>query len=293
MSTRLPSPPTAPRRPINADVPDVVRTRRGWYPRWWLLSAYLCTLIVVVGALLWAFAPCNMHGSFNSLCEGHAWQPWQIVASIWAVFLVSYFLFLIFGMGPIEMPAYAPDEQKQQSDDFIRFLKAISEFGPMSTMLILYGFVVLIGIFLMWFLNGLQPAIYALATIYVFVAHCCDFHRRSAGDRVARLLVYAFFTFVLAVIVLFGMDRSWPFGDMHWIVLATVVMVFVLCIVIAFFTRRAQRSRAAELARLQPAQQTAQQQLEASLAGTITPGYIVRSFWPLSMFFPNGVNRTV
>lgn len=174
---------------LNRNVVDIGRNRRGWYPRWWILSALFINASVVVCYLCWWYIPCHAQDP-NSLdvvgyvCTnvGHInWPPWLQIVAIWLLFLLGWLVAYLFGMRPLE-------RLDTRRGLMSKFLRAISNFHGLRMVLIVYGG--LTSLFILFLLLGrhLQPISFALGSIIVFVGICAFFYspvprqRRRAGN---------------------------------------------------------------------------------------------------------------
>lgn len=185
-----------PGQAIDQNVPDVTRRYRGWYPRWWFLSAIFCALLI--GALkLIEYLACTPHSSIL-LCQIDTWNDWRqeiVVSILWLIFLAGWFCSYIFGVGPIEIT--------KQHSPIMRMFKAISQVGPVSFLLLIYGAIAFVGIIISWLTNHFNPTLFALASIIIFTANCNFLHRRLPEERRSFIIGYGVFAlFCLAVMFL-------------------------------------------------------------------------------------------
>lgn len=171
------------------DVVDIGRGRRGWYPRWWILSALFINATAVVCYLCWWYIPCHAQdpNSFDIVgyvCDsvGHtSLPPWLQIGAIWLLFLLGWLVAYLFGMRPLE-------RLDQRRGLVARFLRNISNFHGLRLVLVIYGG--LTSLFILFLMLGrhLQPVPFALGVIIVFVGVCAFFYnptpRRSSRERI-------------------------------------------------------------------------------------------------------------
>lgn len=248
--------------------PDPGQPYRGWYPRWWLLSALLCAVVI---GLLRVLQPVICAGRLaqSQLCGINTWTDWRqglIVAAIWLMFLLGWLAAYVFGVGIIEI------SQKHRRTPAVRVIRALSEFRALHVLLLIYGIVALCVIIVTWFLNVFQPVGYALSCIVVFVGNSSFLYRREPGERRLLLVAYG----VLAVVAMAVMLGS---GLFQPIIFSTEVIIFLAGI--WFLFRRPQASSAATPL-------TAEERLAQANAGASRPGNIFRDL--LRSWFRNNPN---
>jgi len=189
-----PAPPVqntlAPSQAIDQKRLAITRQYSVWYPRWWLLSAFFCTLLIGILKLIeyWTCTPPTA-----LLCQIDSWTDWRqviVVGIIWLIFLLGWLFAFNLGVRPIEIA-------KQQSP-ITRFFRAISQFGTISLLLLVYGIIALACIIVIWVFNRFNPTIFALASIIIFVANYNFLYKRSLEERRSFIITYA----VLALICL-------------------------------------------------------------------------------------------
>src|SRR5438552_3563787 len=105
---------------------DISRPYRGWYPRWWLLSAFFSSLMIGIWALVGHFV-CGPATTANALiCQVQVWSDWRIclpVVAIWVLFLLGWLIAFMLGTGPLEI-------SKQKNNPITNFLRVVSDFQP-------------------------------------------------------------------------------------------------------------------------------------------------------------------
>lgn len=251
-----------PNQEVNRDGPNVVRHRGGWYPRWWIISAFFCSTLIIFTILFGRFLPCFTTNAY--LCHVDTWYPVLQVLLIWSIFIIFWWLALLFGLGPIEVPG-------RERSQIARFFRSVSEFGPLHLLLMIYGSVALCGLAAMWLLDRTTPLAFAVASIVVFVANCSLFQQSTGRERRRYLIGYgvlALIALVLTLLYRLQSEAETPF------ILAE--LLFIGIGIRAIFWRP------------RPARQlTAQEELDENIAQAASPLYILRSAWPFNRFFPN------
>ena len=188
---------------------------RGWYPRWWLLSALYCAVLIGLIRLLQSFM-CVNQATASPFCQLDSWTDWRqgmVVALVWLIFLLGWLLTYVFGVKPIEF--------KQSRAPLPSFLKAISQFRAVYILLLIYAVVALCAIIVMWLLRAFHPLTFALYSVIIFVANSHFFHRMEREGRLRYLLGYAILA-IVCMIVMFIANLFQPviFGAEAIIVIA-------------------------------------------------------------------------
>jgi hypothetical protein len=169
---------------------------RGWYPRWWLLSAMFCG--VLLGLLLLSQRIVCQGGQTTALlCQVGNWTDWReggSVALIWVIFLLGWLVTYVNFVRPIEF--------KHSHAPLPRFFKWISQFRAVYSPLLIYAGMALCGIIFMLILKSFHPLAFAFCTIVVFVANCQFFHRITPLQRRRYLLGYAILALVCIIVTL-------------------------------------------------------------------------------------------
>src|SRR5579863_7826958 len=181
----LPDPPPRATVPLpgqtqttNLDPPDPSAPYRGWYPRWWLLSAIFCSIFI---ALFTLFQPyiCSLRASLTPLCQINTWNDWReyvVVAGIWALYLIGWLLGLLFGFSTIEVT-------QPHRSAIATALRSMSEFKTIYEPIYIVGTLAFFTIVVCWYFNWYQPIFFAYSSIVVFVAVCCFMYRSDPLDR--------------------------------------------------------------------------------------------------------------
>ena len=174
--------------PNQATDQDKIRQYSGWYPRWWLLSAIFCALLIGTLKLVeyWTCAPPTA-----LLCQIDSWTDWRqevVIGIIWLIFLLGWRLAFILGVKPIEIA--------KQRSPIAGFFREISQFEAIYFLLLTYGIIAFICIIAICISNHFNPTIFAFASIVVFVANCSFFYKISLEERHSFIIAYA----VLALI---------------------------------------------------------------------------------------------
>ncbi len=238
---------------------------RGWYPRWWLLSAIVCSILI---ALFTTFQPfiCSMKASLAPLCQINSWSDWReylVVAVIWLVFLIGWYIGLVFGFRTIEVT-------KPHRNGISSVLHAISEFKTIYGLLYILGTLAFFAIVVRWYLNWYQSIVFAYCSIVVFVAVSCFMYRCDPDERRMYVSGTGIFAIMCAVIMLW-------IGPFQPVILTTEIIIAIVGI-----SRLFRRPR-------QPAQSptlTPQQLLAMTNARAITPGAVSRALF-IAIFRPN------
>lgn len=249
-----------PNPPINRDVPNIVGNRGGLYPRWWILSAFITSILAVLLLLLGPHIACSATGN---LCHFASWHPVIQVLVIWLAFILIWLLALIFGIGSIEVP-------RRERSRAAEFISSASEFGPLHLLLLIFGGLALCGLIAMWILDSTTGLAFAFCSIVVYVANASLFFRRTGYQQRNSLIGYGILGLLgLVLTLLYRLQdpREQPF----YLAEALLIIAGIWAI---FWRPR-------------PAQETAQEQWDANLAQTTSPLYILRSFWPFNRLFPN------
>jgi len=249
-SPTRPIPPVAQNQAIDTNVPDAGAAKRGWFPRWWLLSALFCCVLVGFVAVLLPVI-CSARASKAFLCQVNTWTDWQqgiIVGGIWLLFLIGWVIAHVFGVGTIEV-------SREYRGSIANILRTISEFETTYVLLYIYGVLAFWAIVIMWYLNRFQSAAFALCSLIVFVGSSCFLYRHSPSDR--RLYLIG-----AAILSLFCIAVMFWIGPVQQDILAAEIL-FVLIAVVSLFRRIPN-----------PPAQNPVQALAAARARAITPGQV-------------------
>ncbi len=249
-----------PDPPVNQNVPDIVGNRGGLYPRWWILSAFVTSILAIMVLLLGPYFPCSATGN---LCHLTTWNPVVQVLVIWAAFILIWLLALIFGVGSIEVP-------RREVSRLAEFIRSVSEFGPLHPLLLIFGAIALCALAVMWIVDSTSPFAFAFCSIVVFIANASYFFRHNGRQQRGYLIGYG--VLALAALILTLLFRLQSDMEPYFLAEALLIGIGVWAI---FWHPRPTR------------QLTAQEQLDQSNAQARRPLYILRSFWPINRFFPN------
>jgi len=193
--------------PSQADQNRLAITRRysGWYPRWWLLSAIFCTLLIGTLRLI-KYLTCTSTQSTALLCQIDSWTNWTnwtdwrqeiVVGIIWLIFLLGWLFAFKLGVGPIEIA--------KQRSPITKFFRAISQFETIYLLLLVYGIIALACILIICGFGKFNPIVFSLASIVVFIANCSFLYKRSLEGRHLFIITYAALAFIcLGVMFLSG-----------------------------------------------------------------------------------------
>lgn len=259
-------PPPQPDQPVNQNVPNVVGMRGFFYPRWWVLSGFFMSIILLLAYCFGRFFPCSETGP---LCSFTSWQPVFQVAATWLVFLLIAGLAFLLGLGSIELPA-------RKRSPIALFFRSLSEFGPLSLLLQLYALVALSLLITMWLLNRSTPLAFAYLAMVIFVGNASFFHQsllqgHTLRDRRRYLLGYGvagLLSIPVTALYRAANPAFWPYLLAGFLLLASGV--------------------AASFWRPRPVRQlTEQERLEAAIAPAGRPGFLLRNAWPFNRIFPN------
>ena len=253
----MPTPPPKATTPLPGQTqpaqprkPDLSAPYRGWYPRWWLLSAIFCGIII---GLFTVFQPaiCTARPSFGWVCQINTWNDWReflVVAVIWAIFLVGWLLGFMFGVSTIEVT--------QPHRPFIAVaLRAMSEFKTIYEPLYIMGTLAFFAIVVCWYRNWYQSTVFGYCSIVVFVAVSCFMYRCKLEERRQYFVGAGFFAIICGIVMLL-------FGPVQPVILTIETIIAIVGIWRIF--RRPQP----------PANLTAQQLLAAEHAQAIAPGAV-------------------
>lgn len=205
--------------------PDPSAQYRGWYPRWWLLSAFFC-YIFFGGAMLLQPVLCLGRLSASAACQFSTWTDWRqgiVVIVIWFLFLVGWVFSHILGVRYIE-------RTQAQRTAVGSALRLISEFKIVYPPLYIYGMLAFAAIVAVWITNRFESVFFALSSITVFVVNSCYLYTRQPEDRRVYMLGYIILAIVgIALLIIVG-----PFQPiMFW----SMVAVIVVSLVVYFWTR--------------------------------------------------------
>lgn len=249
-----------PDPPVNQNVPDVVGNRGGLYPRWWILSAFVTSILAIMVLLLGPHFPCSAAGN---LCHFTTWNPVVQVLIVWAAFILIWLLALILGVGSIEVP-------RREVSRPAEFVRSISEFDPLHPLLLIFGAIALCALVAMWVVDSATPFAFAFCSIVVFIANASHFFRHTGRQQRSYLIFYGVLALIALILTLLFRLQS----EMESYFLAEALL-FGIGVWAIFWHPRPAR------------QLTAQEQREQSNAQARRPLYILRSFWPINRFFPN------
>ncbi len=235
---------------IDSNPQDPAVRYRGWYPRWWLLSAIFCFFFVGMLALIQSLT-CRVAVSGGLLCQINTsvgWQQGTIVALIWILFLFGWLIAYVFGVGTIEVT-------QQHRTAIVTIIRSISDFKIVYVILYLYSPLALLSIFITWHFNRFDPITFALSSMLLFLASACFLNNRGPLERRSYLLGYI----VLAIICMIVLIWLGPF---QLVMFTSEIIIILVCIVIYW------RSRGLAVP---------QASLAANNAATVTPGRVFMS----------------
>ncbi|GHO81414.1 hypothetical protein KSD_91850 [Ktedonobacter sp. SOSP1-85] len=247
---------------------DIIRQYAGWYPRWWLLAAFLCTFTIVAGMLTWDGLLCpSARISSNDALICHVPNvPYLLqILLIWLLFGLLWLLIFTFGFKLAELPT-------DQPGTLGRILHACTAFEPLYPALLAQGAISWLLINIMWWRDNSPPIPFALLAISVFIAHCSLFHHSPPARHRLYLSTYGLLCLLLLLAeVLFKRNFQAHLGD-EWLLL-TIEILLVFVGIGAIFWRS------------QPTRPT-RHQLPASMNASISPLTVLSSLWPFNHLFP-------
>jgi hypothetical protein len=214
----LPSqPPGAqnPPPPQQQAIPDRTRPYRGWYPRWWLLAALLCALLIGLVQVL-QVPLCKNDFAASNFCTFTTWTDWRqivVIASSWVLMGLFWLITFLTGVGPIEV--------KRSRDDLPRFIRWISEFKAVGNLFPIYAFFALAAFITMYWLNTVPTLTFVLCSIVLFVANCFFFYKQDPLSRRRYLVGYA-------VLALIGIAVMWRVNRFQLTLLTGEVVIVLV-----------------------------------------------------------------
>lgn len=251
---------------INRNVPNIARGKLGWYPRWWIISALLSSIVIVLIALIAPYSTCTLQGPFHFVCDFNGWNPIFQVLCIWALFGVFWLLAVALGVRAIEVP-----RREHERSALAKFFRSLSQFGSLHSLLLFYGLIAIGLLFTMWWMQKTTFLAFSFASIVAFVANCSFFQRISRRQRRVYLMLYG----LQGIVGLFmiGIFHRFNAPEMPFLLLEGLL---VLVGIIALF-------------RPVPLEDTltAQEILEESIRQSMAPSYTLRNMWPFNRFFSN------
>lgn len=148
--------------PINRNVPNTVGASGGLrLPRWPLLSALFCIVMMGVGYVLWYTMPCTPVPLLGFLCKADTWPAIVSIMLIWLLFGIGWIGAWCFG-APIQEP-------RPQRGRVSTLLRSLSDFEALRPLILVIGYVSLFWSMLMLVSDRIQPVLFALALILGFV----------------------------------------------------------------------------------------------------------------------------
>ncbi len=247
------------------EVIDRGRPFRGWYPRWWLLSALFCALLIGVVQSLQVYL-CHDTLASSNFCQFSSWTDWRqalVIGVLWLLFLLMWLPGYLFGTGPIEI---------DQAHDFISgAVRSISQFRSVYALLLIYALISFIALILMWRFQSVPSLAFVLCSIGLFVTNCHFFYRKSPGEQRRYLLGYAF----LGIVCALGMILIGPF---QWVIFGSEVVIAVVCPLLALASRLLRSSEEEIIQNLPPDQQLVMKNAQAKEPGMLLQG-LVRPFF--------------
>lgn len=268
-----PEPANQANQAIDRDVPTIGRGRLGWYPRWWILAAFLCSIIIVIGLLVWQPLLCPDQGNGTApalICHITSWVSPVHVALIWLLLLACWFVAAL-GFNLVEVP-------RAERSTVGEILRSLSEFGPLHTMLLIQGGVALVIINIMWWLDNSPPIAFTFLSIVVFLANCSLFQRMAPAARRLSLIGYGIVSLgCLVVEVLLKPNFLFPLFHAPpqevWPLVCTQVLLIFVGIGAIFWRPR------------DTTQLTARQAMTRNVRRFDSPFAALASVWPFNRIF--------
>jgi len=221
-----PPPAVTATQPLNQNVPQNIARKRGWYPRWWILSAVFCAILVSAIWLLQRYV-CDIRHSNALICHVDSWNQWWqqelVVLTLWVLFALGWLGAYCFGVGTVEV-----NEDKRGV--LANIVKKLSDHGPIRNLLFLYGLALLFALVILWFLKyPMQPVGFAFVCIIIFIANCCFLYGQEPASQLQWLRGYGVtMVITIAMMFLFGIFQPLLF----------IAECFVLIVgFLAFFLR--------------------------------------------------------
>jgi hypothetical protein len=207
-------------------LPDLAEPYRGWYPRWWLLSALTCGALIGGLELASKFVCTGGEAEQTLLCQFETWtdpgRQTLIIGVVWLLFLLLWFPAHIFGVSYIEI--------YKKRGPIANTFAVISEFGPIYILILIYGTLAFCYIVVIWYLGQyFNPIAFSLASLIIFVAISCFLYRQPPAQRRMSILGFAFMG-AFCIAIMFAFKR------IQIPILVTEIVAIVVCGVL--FSRR-------------------------------------------------------
>jgi len=272
-----PPPPTQPdaddataQPAAGRNIPDIIGPRGGWYPRWWIISAFFSSIVITIVILLWNTALCRPHGTtLPFICNYTNWPSVGQIPLIWVLFLVLWYPIFSIGMKQVEIPG-------TKRSRFGNIVRSFSQFGPVDSLILLQGCIALSLIIVMWWLDLSTPLSFAFLCILVFLANCSFFQRLFTEDRITFIRIYGLTALVGIIIDIFFKPNFWSHVSSNSELPLFCVQIILLIVgVITFFWRPRP-----------DAQLTAQQQRNRNINRLTGPFALLGTLWPFRYIFP-------
>jgi ABC-type multidrug transport system fused ATPase/permease subunit len=256
-----------PDQVIDQDIPDITRRYRGWYPRWWFLSAIFCALLI--GSFkLTEYLTCRPSEATRFLCQidtQDAWEQVIVVAVIWLIFLLGWLIAFLFGVRPIEIT--------RQQDAATRFFRALSQSSIVDFLLLVYAIIAFACILVIWLSEHFNAIEFALASLIIFVASCNILYKREPGERGSFVITCG----AVALLCLIVMFLSGRFQLTILCVSLLLIIISIWSLVRAFIRggqpqNQTQAQRGASAAPVSP-----QDQIADALIQSVSPLHLLRS----------------
>ncbi|GHO46298.1 hypothetical protein [Ktedonospora formicarum] len=203
---------------------EAIRSYMGWYPRWWLLSAFFSSLIVITGLAIWDTWLCSisqLETNAALICHLKG-MPYLIqIVLIWLLFALLWLLMFIFCFKPIEVSS-------KQQGRIANLLRAASNFKPLRPVLVVQGILSWLLIIILWWRDDSPPVAIAMLAICVFLAHTHLFYRSTSERKRLYLSAYGMLCLSLLFIELLFKRNFQTHLSSEWPLISfEIIMVFI------------------------------------------------------------------
>lgn len=166
---------------VNRNVPTTLGTSGGLaLPRWPLLAALFCSLIIFMGYVFWYALSCGSPGNTKPFCAVYHLPTFFSLLLIGLLFFTSWLGIWCFGA--------AIQEPRAQRGVVSSFLRQLSDTNALRPLLLIIGGAAPFWILLLLVFGSIQAAPLALNAIFFFVATWTYFYhpRRPAVQQSAQ-----------------------------------------------------------------------------------------------------------
>lgn len=178
--------PMGDNQPVGSEVPGVARMYGGLYPRWPLLAAILMTPFIVIGYVIHLYYLTHSC-PFGFICQVDLLNGMAQVGLIWLFFGVFWLCSFVFGVRLLEDPQTSDSAgHTGEYHPIARFVRTLSDFGPVRWLLVALGGVALLGAGASILLGRITPIALAFAGIVVMIGICALVWRVESAHTAAR-----------------------------------------------------------------------------------------------------------